>query len=152
MIPIKHEPFPPNFHLEDITKGYIISKETYDKFLINPNLPNIYDDDMQFLIIYAIYPKLTRITCYPITPIRIFKIKIQLLDANHLILSKITVLLANNQTIHTTGLSQKEEIYVVENYLVLSQKWTEIQSLVEQINKIPEVKHSQIIMVKFQKS
>ena len=146
---MNYDIFPENVKIDEITKAFIVSKETYQILLVNPELPDIYERNELFLLIYAIYPKLTRITCYPLQNEPVFKIKLKLENTKHETLTIINNLFSRNPLIHTTGLSKKNNYYIVENYYKLCQDWSKIKSLIFQLNDIVHILQSQVQTVKF---
>lgn len=147
---MNHEPFPNHIKFDDITKGILVSHSMYQKLLVSAELPKIYPIHAKFLLVYAIYPKLTRITCYPVYDTQIFKLRIQLTNASHDVLANITNLFSKNELIHTTGLSKEKELCKVENYYKLNQNWDSLQKLVELLNNENYIHQSQIELIPFQ--
>ena len=139
--------FPTDIEIKSITEGFIRDKGIYDTLLISPNLPRIYSPDTLFLIIYAIYPQLSRITCYPVKSSVVWKIKIELLSSNTKIVTEIASLLKPFEIIHTTGLSLKNEMYMVENYISGNNKWQSAIELAERIGKLQKINHCTIEIV-----
>lgn len=136
--------YPSDKKFKDITKGYIISKEEYKKLLLKPDLDDIHDESPQFLVIYAVYPRLTRITCYPIHVNTLWKIKMTLTNSNHEVFTEISQFIKSGQTIHTTGLSEKNGVYVVENYITLENDWDAAKRLVDNLSQIKDIVNCQI--------
>ncbi len=131
--------YPEELEIDSITEGFVREKAVYDQLLISESLPHIYSQDTFFLIVYAIYPKLSRITCYPVKSSSIWKIKIISLSSNVKVISSITSLLKPFEVIHTTGISVKNDTYIVENYIVGSNNWQSAMDLVDRIGKIQNI-------------
>ena len=145
---MENNKYPLNCNFENITTGFIYSSKEYKSLLLRDELREVLLDDHEkssfFLVIYAIYPRLTRITCYPIKKARIWKLKLKLKNTNHEILTKITQKIGVGQTIHTTGLSEKNGEYVVENYLKTKDNWDYAKELVENISVFKDIVGCQI--------
>ncbi|MHA1584943.1 MAG: hypothetical protein ACTSVU_05330 [Promethearchaeota archaeon] len=139
--------YPDNIIIPTITYGLVITSSQYNSLLLSDILPQIYQNTSFFLTVYAIYPKLSRITCYPLDIDHVWKLKIVLNSSTPTILQKITGLFTPNQTIHTTGLSQKGKEYVVENYLIPLKSWEKAKQLTDKIKALSEVKKCQIELI-----
>lgn len=136
--------YPSKVQIDDITYGFIISKLKFSQLLISDTLPDKYTPKQKFLIIYAIYPKIARITLYPVEKIDIFKIKIQCNTSNPNIVKEITSCFSKNTFIHTTGLMQKNEKYVIENYMEMNEAWDTLKENIRKIAQFSTVMKSQI--------
>ncbi len=141
--------YPEHVNIENITYGYLTSYSQFGKLILSKDLPQIYSKDENFLIIYAIYPKLTRVTSYPIQSQEIWKLKIQLNLADHAIITKINTLIHPNKTVHTTGLSEKNGKYVVENYLFPMQSWAEGINIIDMLKNFETVDLCQMERIPF---
>ena len=145
---MENKKYPSNSHFANITTGFIYSYKEYKTLLLRDELRKELSDEHEnsnfFLVIYAIYPRLTRITCYPIKEAKIWKLKLKLKDTNHEILTTITAIIGKGQTIHTTGLSEKNGEYVVENYLRVKDKWDYAKELVENLSRLKDIVECQI--------
>lgn len=139
--------YPEEVQISSITEGFIRSKAVYDALLLSDTLPQIYPLDTNFLIIYAIYPKLSRITCYPTKSTLIWKLKIVLNSSNAQIVSQIASFLKRIETIHTTGICVKNDKFIIENYLAGKNIWDEAIELAFKINKITEVEKCSIEVI-----
>ncbi|XEO78008.1 hypothetical protein WKT22_03047 [Candidatus Lokiarchaeum ossiferum] len=139
--------YPVDVEITSITEGFIRSKSVYDSLLLSDKLPQLYSLETKFLIIYAIYPKLSRITCYPIKSTLIWKLKIVLTSSNAKIVSRIASFLKMYEIIHTTGISAQNEKYIVENYITGKNSWEQAIDLSLEINKIAEVEKCSIEII-----
>ena len=141
---MENKKYPSKSNFEDITTGFIYSSNEYKSLLLRDELLDGHENSAFFLVIYAIYPRLTRITCYPLRKAKIWKLKLKLKDANHEILTKITEKIGKEQTIHTTGLSKNNGEYVVENYLRIKENWDIAKKLVEELSSLEYIVECQI--------
>lgn len=123
----------------EITRGLLCSMEDYKSLLLSNDLPELYPDSSTLLIVYAIYPTLTRITCYPITGKTIWKLSLTLTSSSPELLQKITKQLNPSKLIHTTGLSEKGGKFIVENYISPHQSRLDPQAIIRSLKEIPSV-------------
>jgi hypothetical protein len=142
--------YPENVDICSITQGYLVSKNVYRKLLISPELPHIYSVDSKFLVIYAIYPKLSRITCYPLKYDHCFKISIVSNTSKSTILEDVSSILEGKVIIHSTGLKEKDQQFVVELYLCSRKNWEEACSLIDNFRNISEIQHAMVELIEFE--
>lgn len=121
-----------------ITEGFLLSVEEYYDFLKHPSLSRLYDDCESVLCIYAIYPKLSRITCYPGNFTAVFKIHIEFPKEGLKSYQLKSQPLKSYTVVHTTGLSEKNDMYSVEYYFKGSDEpfqWENFVKLIDRINE-----------------
>ena len=130
-----------------ITQGLLCSTEEYKSLLLSDDLPEKYPDSSTFLIVYAIYSRLTRITCYPVTMQSLWKLSLIMTSSDPDIMQKIITQLNPSEVIHTTGLKKKNDEFVVENYITPQQSWEKAQTIIHSLKKISQVKACSIELV-----
>jgi len=116
-----------------ITTGYVISFDLYRRLLVDPGIFSCIGEPSWVLVIYALYPKLTRITCYPIPDATIYKLILDIEGIAPSILQFIAQTLSKAQIVHTTGVLEKTQGNYVEYYLNLPQSAPSIHSIVNSL-------------------
>ncbi|MHA1721229.1 MAG: hypothetical protein ACTSWX_10565 [Promethearchaeota archaeon] len=117
--------YPEDHKIPLITRGFIKPYKDFKKLLISPELEIPYDPKLNFLLVYSISSKLTRITCYPIYSSEIWKLKIIYNTGSNEALKNTTIHLLDYKLIHTTGISEKKGKFSVEYYLIPHRDWNE---------------------------
>jgi hypothetical protein len=103
--------------MELITYGYIIDKSRYLSLLLSPQLPLLYDKIKNFLVIYALNSKLSRITCYPLEDPSCLKISIAIPEFDRKITENLSKIFDDFKLIHTTGVCEVKSGFGLEYYL-----------------------------------
>jgi hypothetical protein len=102
--------------VEHITEAILTSKEKFKSMLMPKNFPFYYDNSKMILAVYAIYPKLTRITCYPVSTNEIWIIRLLFSKLDESQVQDYNKLIQNYQIYHTTGIQEKNSEYIIETY------------------------------------
>ena len=63
------------------------------------------------------------------------------------VISNITSLLKPFEVIHTTGISVKNDTYMVENYIIGSKNWQSAMDLADSIGKIQNISQCAIEVI-----
>ncbi|MHA1519349.1 MAG: hypothetical protein ACTSRK_04120 [Promethearchaeota archaeon] len=125
---MNREIYPSSKSIIPITYGFLLENKEFDAFLVSPELPRLYNEKSPILCIYALYPRLSRLTCYPVSTFRIFKLHLELTSSDLDLIGKITQVLQKFEIIHTTGLSEHALKYSVEYYISPRQKNETLES------------------------
>ncbi|MHA1776835.1 MAG: hypothetical protein DRO88_06695 [Promethearchaeia archaeon] len=136
-----------------ITEGFLISVEEYDNFLKSPQLPRLYSEYSSILCVYAIYPKLSRITCYPGNFFTVVKIYFKFTNEGMKEYKKHSQLLNSYSVIHTTGLSRSNSSYIVEYYIGVSDEhsqWIKFKELIDQFRSSSNIQRCEGELIHFQ--
>ena len=142
---MNREIFPSSKTIIPLTYGFLLENREFDAFLVSSVLPRLYQESSPILCIYALYPRLSRLTCYPISAFRICKLHLELTSSDRDLIGKMLQVLQNFEIIHTTGLSEQDLQYSVEYYISPKQKdetsdfSTQIKSIVDILNQHPHV-------------
>jgi hypothetical protein len=132
---------PSNVQISPLTQGFLIDSQKYNGLLISNQLPKYNETAKNSLIIYAIYQKYTRITCYPTDFSVIWKLHIIINKLNVKTVETINNILENHLTVHTTGICEKNDQILVENYLSPLNSDSEAETIINSIKKLPNVKN-----------
>lgn len=137
-----------NGKIPTITEGFVTSVDRYNNILIGPMLPRIYDNSPKILLIYAIYPKLTRITAYPIENDYIWKISLFFTSDDPTIFSMGMEKFIRFHLIHTTGLSEKENGFAAEYYINENLSLEQVEIMEKEFLEIKGIANCSIIPIK----
>ena len=142
---MNREIYPSSKTITPLTYGFLLENREFDTFLVSSELPRLYGDSSPMLSIYAIYPRLSRITCYPVSTFRIYKLHLVLTSPNLDLIGKISQVFHKFEIIHTTGLSEHNLQYSVEYYISPGQRNEGIESrdhiriLVDKLGQLPDI-------------
>ncbi|MCF2138892.1 MAG: hypothetical protein K9W44_02395 [Candidatus Lokiarchaeota archaeon] len=134
---MKRDRYPTNSPNTPITNGFLISISEYYSLLRSSELPRLYDEFSSILCVYAIYPRLSRITCYPGNFSAVYKIYLEFQEDGLLDYQVHSQQISSYNVIHTTGLSKHNSHYSVEYYVEGSEeqeKWDKFKDIIDLIN------------------
>lgn len=125
------ERYPMEIPYTPITQGFLISSQEYQKFLLSSELTNHYSRDSYILSIYALYPRLSRITSYPIHFSVVYKLHLEIRQNSIDIHHSLSQMFQKYTIIHTTGISKHGDFFSVEYYLSSEESWDTIKKLID---------------------
>ena len=82
---------------------------------------------------------LARITAYPVDATEIWKFSIIFKTFESPLAEKVAGILGSRNLIHTTGLCEKHNKTVLENYLLPNGNWGKAESLRYELQAVPEI-------------
>jgi hypothetical protein len=126
--------------IDGLTFGFIISPLHFRSFFLDDTLPFPYQNETNFLLIYAIGSKFTRISAYPINSNEIWKYQITLEQCPPSTVELIGKLINSENIIHTTGVCEKSNKIMLEDYIFPSNTIF-YQEILDQLKQIPHVIH-----------
>ncbi len=142
---MNREIYPSSKTITPLTYGFLLENREFDALLVSSELPRLYEESSPMLCIYALYPRLSRITCYPISTYRIYKLHLELKSPDLNLIGKISQVLQKFEIIHTTGLSEHNLQYSVEYYISTGHRNETIESrepirqIVDNLSQLPNI-------------
>jgi hypothetical protein len=121
-----------------LTIGILVKDRKFKKLFLDRTIPIPSSEKMNFLVIYAVGTKMTRITSYPVLFNEIFKITFVLKECHPDIIQKVASIVGSDNLIHTTGLCEKGKKTVVENYYLPKESWATMRQMMVRFENQPE--------------
>jgi len=125
--------------LSPLTYGLVIKERSFRKMFLEKTIPIPYPRGKNFLVIYAVESKLTRITNYPIDGKEIWKFTILFRVCSPNIVPVIAKVLGTSNLVHTTGICEKRSQILIESYLTPDEKWESAERKRIELQKMPEI-------------
>jgi hypothetical protein len=125
--------------LKCLTQAFLVKEQKFRKLLIDKTLEFPYQKGMNFLVIYAMGSKLTRITTYPVHTNEVWKYTIVFREINPDTIEEAGKILGSENLIHTTGICEKSNQTRIENYLFPDIDKNTPESLQHNLRSLPEI-------------
>lgn len=127
-----------------LTHGFLIPQRKYKKLLIDPRIQKMDPAMPNVLVVYSVGKDFMRITAYPVKGSKVWKIQICLQACNPEIVEKIGSQLKEYPLIHTTGLCEKANSVMIEEYFNLNCPIGEFERVINELRKAPGIDHIEI--------
>lgn len=125
--------------LTPLTSGMVIKERNFRKLFLDKSIPIPYPRGKNFLVIYAVESKLTRITNYPIDSKEIWKFTILFRVCSPSIVPVVAKILGTTNLVHTTGICEKRSQILIESYLLPEEKWEIAERKRIELQKMSEI-------------
>lgn len=134
-----------------LTTGRLVSVDFFRSNMWNEEIPFSYSNFESILIIYAITPKFTRITCYPVNYNEVWKFSIKLKTISPQLADKVANIFKTTNIIHTTGMCEEKALFQIENYIPPDKDSHKGEEIREQLSKIQEIEDVTFNIIKITK-
>jgi hypothetical protein len=123
-----------------LTSGFLISGKEFKKRFLNRELEPSFNLSKNFLVIYAIEKKFTRITTYPLSQNEIWKFTINFQEVQDIAIETISNIMKSIEIVHNTGVCQIKSSFLMENYVIPSENYEISQKIINELKQFTMIK------------
>jgi hypothetical protein len=123
-----------------LTNGFLITGKEFQNRFLYRELESNFDLSQNYLVIYAIEKKFTRITTYPLKFNVIWKFTTYFQEVDEIIIETISKVMKTSDIIHNTGICQIKNDLILENYVIPSENNEDSKRIIKELKQNPIVK------------